>query len=84
MWVCFYNHLVSFQFYPAIVQQLLPQRKSVTVMFVETGAIRIVETKQLRRDPQDVGSSGQQRNTNSRRGQSQSTRIYTPRNRGRY
>lgn len=71
-------------FYPAIVQQLLPQRKSVTVMFVETGAIRIVETKQLRRDPQDVGSSGQQGNTNSRRGQSQSTRIYTPRNRGRY
>ena len=75
------------QYYPAIVQQLLPQRKSVTVMFVETGAIRIVETKQLHRDPQDVGSANRQASSRPdalKRSQTQSTRIYTPRNRGRF
>ncbi|XP_046447616.1 tudor domain-containing protein 3-like isoform X2 [Daphnia pulex] len=63
--------------YPAVIQQLHPARKSATVMFVESGALRIVENKYLRRDPQDEGPTI----TNRPRG-GQATRIYTPRNRG--
>lgn len=43
------------------------------------GATRIVETKYLRRDPQDVGN-GPSVPSQPRGGQT--TRIYTPRNRG--
>lgn len=65
--------------YPAVIQQLHPARKSATVIFIESGATRIVETKYLRRDPQDVGN-GPSVPSQPRGGQT--TRIYTPRNRG--
>lgn len=65
------------QYYPAVIQQLIPNRKSATVTFVESGAVRIVETKYLRRDPQDVPQA-----PTIHRGQS-TGRIYTPRHRGR-
>lgn len=66
------------QYYPAVIQQLIPNRKSVTVMFVESGAVRIVETKHLRRDPQDTAGPSSAPPSRGHR----SSRIYTPRHRG--
>merc|ERR1712071_328426 len=67
------------QHYPAIIQQLVPSRKSATVLFIETGAIRIVEMKNLRRDPQDthVAESAQGGRSNNR---PRGSLVYSSRN----
>jgi len=69
------------QYYPAVIEQLIPSRKSATVLFVETGSIRIVELKHLKRDPQDTrGGQAPARPNNPSRG----SMVFTSRNRGRY
>merc|ERR1712071_454415 len=67
------------QHYPAIIQQLVPSRKSATVLFIEPGAIRIVEMKNLRRDPQDthVAESAQGGRSNNR---PRGSLVYSSRN----
>jgi len=78
---CLAKWELSDQYYPAIIEQVMPSRKSATVLFVETGSIRIVELKNLRRDPQDMrrGEAAARPNNSSR-----GSMVFTSRNRGRY
>jgi len=81
---CLARWELSDQYYPAIIEQLMLSRKSATVLFVETGSVKIVELKNLKRDPQDVGGAAHVPLARASSNPSRGSLVFNSRSRGRY